>query len=158
MERFFFALSCRGIFLYNQNMARKIYISLIVLLLGSITVLNFYAYKFFWYWRFWWFDIIMHTLGGLFVGLIALGFYFLRPNTREREIKTGVAFAVAFALISVIGVGWELFEFSTKHVIFLPQHDPWNTASDLFFDGVGCAFAVFIFLVLYNKRISPSRS
>lgn len=137
-------------FLYNLFMIRNIYISSVVLLFILISVLNFYAYEYFWYWKFWWFDIIMHTLGGVCVGLTALWLFFLRSGGKQREVEKKAVFAIAFAAISLVGAGWELFEVSTKRFIFLPRHDPWNTASDLFFDGAGCLIAVFIFLILYN--------
>jgi hypothetical protein len=121
------------------------------LIAAAVGILNFYAYQFFWYWKFWWFDIIMHTLCGLWVGAFTLWFLFVLKRQKRIPYSVKAAFLFAFAGISIIGAGWELFEFSTSAFIFLPRHDPMNTLSDLFFDGVGCLFAVIMFVMLYNK-------
>ena len=61
-------------------------------------------------------------------------------------------FLLSLASVSVIGVGWELFEFSIDKFITFKIHDAVNTASDLFFDGVGSILAVFLFLAVYNVK------
>lgn len=139
---------------------RTTYAIFLIVLAVLIGVLNFYAYEFFWYWRYWWFDILMHTLGGIWVGAFVLWFLFIIQKGKMVQYSARAAFLFAFAGISVVGAGWELFEFSAKNLIFLPRHDPANTISDLFFDGIGCLFAVIVFVVLYNvneekEKLSP---
>jgi len=113
-----------------------------------MAVLQFYAYKFHWYWRFYWFDTIMHTSGGILVSTLALGWVFVN---RKNVFGKTLAFAVAFAAISVIGVGWELFEYHFGRFVLFGPHNPVDTAKDLIFDGVGTIIGVLIFLKLYNK-------
>jgi len=137
-------------------MIRSAYFAVIVFLLVAVGVTNYFAYQFFWYWRFWWFDIVMHTLGGFIVGSATLWWFYLRKPISVQIELWKPAFFRAFAAISVIGAGWELFEFGKVRFIFLPIHDAGNTASDLFFDGVGCALAVILFMMLYNIFIKAS--
>lgn len=135
------------------------YLGSIGVFIGFIAVLNYYAYQFHWYWEFWWFDIIMHTLGGVWVGSMALWYYYFRkiPPTGIFVPRKSFVFALSLASISVIGVGWELFEFSVDTFITLSRHDPVDTASDLFFDAVGSILAVGIFFLVYNKSKRAGR-
>lgn len=135
-----------------SNAIQKIYFGSIAVLVACMSILNYFAYQFHWYWEFWWFDMIMHTLGGIFVGSFSLWYYF------SRKLKGGAAtldksfvLALSLASVSVIGVGWELFEFSVDKFITLSRHDPIDTASDLFFDVAGSIVAVFIFFAVYNR-------
>jgi len=132
-------------------MIRKIYSIFLVFLIIAIAVLNFYAYQFHWYFYFWWFDIVMHTLGGIWVGSVALWLRYFRNEGAEKVVLSKVAVSLfSVASVYVVGIGWELFEFSLDKFITFKIHDMTNTASDLFFDGVGSILAVFIFMVVYN--------
>ena len=134
-------------------MIRKIYPILLLFLIATIAILNFYAYRFHWYWEFWWFDIIMHTLGGIWVASCALWLRYFRSLAAEPIIapKKLSIFILALVAVYVIGGGWELFEFSLDKFITFKIHDAVNTASDLFFDGIGSIIAVFLFLSVYNR-------
>jgi hypothetical protein len=132
-------------------MIRKIYSIFLVVLIVAIAVLNFYAYQFHWYFFFWWFDIVMHTLGGAWVSTVFLWFwYFRNAEDEKKELRWPFVFLLALVSVYVVGSGWELFEFSMDKFITFKIHDMVNTASDLFFDGVGSIIAVFIFWVVYN--------
>jgi hypothetical protein len=63
------------------------------------------------YWRLWWFDIPMHLLGGVFIGLGFL--YAQRRLWKQSAIHTGRI--VFYTLVCVVGVGllWKLFELTT---------------------------------------------
>jgi hypothetical protein len=132
-------------------MIRKIYSIFLVVLIVAIAALNFYAYKFHWYFFFWWFDIVMHTLGGVWVsGTVLWIWYFRNADGEKKELHLPFVFLFALASVYIVGVGWELFEFSLDKFITFKIHDMVNTGSDLFFDGVGSIFAVLIFWVVYN--------
>lgn len=135
-------------------MLRKIYPIFLLLTISTIAVLNFYAYKFHWYWEFWWFDIIMHTLGGLWVASSALWLRYFRVSAEHVSIahKKSSIFLLALVSVYIVGGGWELFEFSMDKFITFAIHNSMNTASDLFFDGVGSILATLFFLSVYNKN------
>jgi len=138
-------------------MMRKFYILFIFAVLSFVAVLEYYATLNFWYWRFWWFDMIMHTLGGLSVGLTALWIIFLRQSKHSKEMRVLSVVLIALAAISAVGVGWEVFEIIAHRIFNLQIGGGWNTVSDLFFDLIGSSVAVIIFLMVYNK-VKPSLS
>ena len=94
----------------------------------------------------------MHTLGGIWVGLTAFWLRYFRKSDYSIIPDKTFVFLLSLASVSVIGVGWELFEFSIDKFITFKIHDAVNTASDLFFDGVGSILAVFLFLAVYNVK------
>src|SRR3989344_6115892 len=55
-------------------MDRKKFFKRIVYLIFFIFIVHFFANKFYWYSSIWYFDIIMHFLGGLWVGLFFIWF------------------------------------------------------------------------------------
>ncbi len=140
-------------------MLRKAYPIFLLILIAIIAILNFYAYKFHWYWEFWWFDMIMHTLGGIWVASTALWLRYFRPFSSEFFVvpKKSSVFFIAFVSIALVGGGWELFEFSLDKFITFALHDSWNTVSDLFFDFFGSILGVFLFLSVYNKNVEKRK-
>ena len=97
-----------------------------------ILAINFLANKFYRYSSIWYFDIIMHFLGGLWVGLAFLYFFPLHPTlplVRE-GIKEGVR-VLLFVLL--IAVGWEVFEFFVNDVIAQNPFNFLDTISDILF-------------------------
>lgn len=80
------------------------------ILVFVIAVLHIIAIELFLYWTYSWFDILMHFLGGLFIGLSALWFFFesgyIKMHRSYRQ-----AFIVVGVSIVLVGVGWEIFEF-----------------------------------------------
>lgn len=75
-----------------------------------IAALHFLAFEFYFYWTFWWFDILMHFLGGLWISLMALWVLFLSGYITQFHLSYRSAFFVAIFSVIVIGIGWELFE------------------------------------------------
>ena len=116
-----------------------------------ILVLNIVAYKWFLYWRFHAFDMVMHTLGGL-----ALGFFYLFLLLQKNESQV-IKFSKLIIFISVLsfavlgGVIWELTEYVLKSFTLFPaffhkarffgEIGLRNTMSDLFFDILGGSLA-----------------
>lgn len=81
----------------------------LLLIAGAVFVLNDIAQTHFLYWRLWWFDIMMHFLGGVAVGGLTVWL-----ALRVRPLISPKALALlTLASILVIGVGWEVFEYAT---------------------------------------------
>lgn len=144
--------------MYDKSMdtrIQKLYFVSVGGLVVLISFLNALAFQFYWYWKFWWFDMVMHTLGGLFVGSFGLWYYFFRKTIRTNDsslpTKTA-ALLVSFIAVAVIGIGWELFELSVDKFIAFSRHDPVDTASDLFFDTLGSVIALPFFFLMYRKN------
>lgn len=92
-----------------------------------LAVLQFLGEAHFLQWRFWWYDIMLHFLGGLWVGL------FLVWILRRVEKNASLIFVVVGVLC--IGIAWELFEI----VIGSPRETRYylDTIIDLIMDVVG---------------------
>jgi hypothetical protein len=61
---------------------------------------------------YWWFDIIMHFLGGYWIGLSALWFIFLSGylgSITANISKKSIIFISLFSVL-IIGLSWEIFE------------------------------------------------
>ena len=132
-----------------------------IIVLMAVGYLNVLAFRFSWYWLIWWFDLIMHALGGLGLGLVLLGLGSLRTSfsdiEKRRELVVGV-----IGLVMVMSFTWELFEFTTDKnlgshlVVRTPdklQQGAADTATDLVSDlaGVLVASGLFKFLIWRNK-------
>src|SRR3989344_4332908 len=87
---------------------RLIFILGIAVTALTIAVLHNLAYAFFWYWKYWWFDVLMHGLGGFFLGSIALWIItFEHPEYFKKLLPLFAAVGVTF----LVGVLWEVFEY-----------------------------------------------
>lgn len=82
------------------------------------------------YWRFVWFDVFMHFLGGVALATLAVGI--LR---RRQPLSFAVFLAIAF-------VAWEVFEY----VFGVPRESNYqfDTALDILMDTLG---AIFVYIV-----------
>lgn len=105
-----------------------------------VAVLHFFAIRLYLYWNFEWFDIVMHLLGGAFIGFLVSWAVFYFYNGSALKIKPAISFVMLSVLF--IGIGWELFEAVTKTTGVIPG-DSYisDTALDLIMDILGGAFA-----------------
>lgn len=108
-----------------------------------------------WYFYFWWYDVMMHALGGLAMGFLA---YALWKMLAERSADTWKALALQLGFIlgfvAIIGIGWEWAE-GLIDAILLPkmgmtdaQLGLTDTMLDLYFD----LFGGFVAWALMNVR------
>jgi hypothetical protein len=114
-------------------------------------VLHYIALVNFLYWNIDWFDILMHFLGGVTMGLLALFVFFTSGYFKTFATLRKNRLLVLFVLISftaVIGLGWELWEIFSgfSHVLT----DQIDTIIDLFMDLLG-AFSVFLLEIKRKK-------
>jgi len=110
----------------------------IVVLEAIIAYLNIYAIQHSLYWAISWFDILMHGLGGLFIGLTIL----LILLYRGVSMRWGTWLGIVGGTIAV-GVLWEIIEVSsglyqTETNVFA------DTILDLIMDTLGGMVAGFI--------------
>jgi hypothetical protein len=82
-----------------------------------VAFLHKVALSLFLYWTTSWFDILMHFLGGLVIGLIAAFVFFIYPSGRlgsgfvsiPKDHK-GSAFLIVIGSVLVVALTWELWE------------------------------------------------
>ncbi|MBU1557840.1 hypothetical protein KKC45_02665 [Patescibacteria group bacterium] len=126
---------------FNQKKISFIFIFILVL---SIAILNTIGNELFLYWKLWWFDIIMHFLGGLWVGMSALWIYYFSGFFGNLRKDPPFIFLLSFLSVLAIGLGWEVFEFLIE--IDFSNHYVSDTALDLIMDIVGGIIASIMFL------------
>jgi hypothetical protein len=89
--------------------SRLLFISFaLVVILGGFHIV---ASTFYLYWTVWWFDNVMHFLGGLSIGLLSLwGAYMSGFLGREARGRFRILLTVVISVL-VVGLGWEIFEY-----------------------------------------------
>lgn len=122
-------------------MDRKKLAKLLIYLIFFILIADFLADKFYWNYSIWYFDIIMHLLGGFWVGLLFIYFF---PHS---NISTGLIFKILFFVL-FIGIGWEIYEILVNDIIVQNPFDYLDTISDICFDLSGGLCAI---LYLWKK-------
>jgi len=110
------------------------HLMMLTALLVVIAILHTLAFYFYWYYTVWWFDLVMHTLGGLLVGGTFAHFY---VNMWNKQISVLGAFVVSITVVFAVGVGWEVFEFLLDKFLIRMQNDVFDTVTDLGLDIVG---------------------
>lgn len=101
------------------------------------------------YWQVWWLDIVMHFLGGIWIALLLLWFFFYSgymnmPRTRSiPALFLGAVFSVL-----LVGVLWEWYEWSWGTTFNIEGY--WldtigDIASDIAGGLAGCLFFVKYF-------------
>lgn len=92
-----------------------------------MAVTQYYALEFYWYWTYWWLDIVMHTAGGIVIGIIVATY------VSPRVLRI-------IGLTLLVGVLWEVFEY----VLGISQAEPnfqVDSMLDLTMDTVGACLA-----------------
>jgi len=125
-------------------MDRKKLLKRLIYLILFIFLANFLADKFYWYYTIWYFDMLMHFLGGFWLGLV---FFYLFPPKESFLNYSAILKILLFVLL--IGVGWEVFEIIFNNMLAHMSFNTLDTFSDVFFDLSGGGLAILYFL----KRI-----
>ncbi len=120
-------------------------------LAGGIFLLNDIALADYFYWKFWWYDIMMHSLGGLFIGG-AVTWFFVRTDYAQKLSPKNFLLLTALSVL-IVGVGWEVFEYTNG--FFLGEVNvALDTAGDLLCDVLGGIAGWFIFRGILMPKTS----
>ena len=63
------------------------------------------------YRRFWWWDLMLHSLSAIVIGLIGFLLIYVFYATKRMQAKPGFVAAMTFCVAVATGTIWELFEF-----------------------------------------------
>lgn len=109
------------------------------MLVAIIAILHFLALQFYLYWTFWWFDIVTHFLGGLWVGLIILWFFFSSGYVYKNLslVRSTKIFLITIASVIIIGVLWEVWEVLAELVFINEAGYLLDTSLDIIMDILG---------------------
>jgi hypothetical protein len=119
------------------------------LLLVVVASLHILALEFFLYWLYPLFDVFMHFLGGVFIGLSSLWLFFESGYIKLNKSSKNVIIVVGVSIFFV-GIGWEIFEIFAG--IPIEENFKLDTAVDLIMDVLGAFIAYFIFIRVYLSK------
>ncbi len=135
---------------YNIGMQKKKFSIILLVIIYTILVLDLLAFRFFFYWKFWWFDIVMHFLGGFWVAM--LGYYILYLSDYKERFKNIIQkysyLTTSLIFVLSIGILWELFEAGLGS--YLKQGYLSDTILDLIMDMSGWLVA-YIYIQYIQK-------
>ncbi|MEK7120985.1 MAG: hypothetical protein AAB840_02740 [Patescibacteria group bacterium] len=110
-------------------------------LLVLIGLLHNLAVPLFFYWTLWWFDLLIHFLGGLWASTFLLWFLYGRRSSLAGSVSLFKLFLVSIAISIIIGLLWEGFELY-GNIIEFPS-DIGDSFSDIVADILGGLVAFF---------------
>jgi hypothetical protein len=111
------------------------------------------------YFFFWWYDVMMHTLGGIAMGFLGTVVWEWLRSGREIKSKKELVLQLGFVLgcVALVGIGWEWTE-ALVDAVLLPrlgfadaQLGLIDTMLDLYFDIFG-GFCAWLLLRAYDER------
>ncbi len=111
------------------------------------------------YFRFWWWDIFLHTLSGLIIGAIGFSLVYILNSHDNVSINLSKVFVSIFSFCFALSIGaiWEIFEFSMDSFFGLNMQKSGlvDTMWDLIVDAAGALiFSILGYLYLGgNMRI-----
>lgn len=129
---------------------KKLLAPVTLLLLGLIGVLHISAVIFFIYWEYWWFDIPMHFLGGMFAAFISAWVITMRRPQLPAESTTFIAGLFFSALL--IGILWEIYEYIAGVTYVAMGSYFIDTTKDIVVDMAGAYTAYRMILRWFLKR------
>ncbi len=131
-------------------MQKKSFSILILVFIYLIFILDIIANQYFLYWYFWWFDMLMHFLGGFWVALLTYYIFFLSSYFKNISKKFSI-FILSLVTVLVVGVLWEVFEYimsvSTQQSNYIL-----DTNLDLLMDILGWLIAYFFLLKIDGDK------
>lgn len=121
-----------------MQIKRLMLLCMLAALAAGIFMLNQLALEHYLYFFYWWYDIMMHFLGGLLIGgLAAWG-----ALRFDGDARWGRVLIVTLVSIAAVGIGWEIFEYATGQYIG-QESIVLDTAVDLVMDVVGAVAAAW---------------
>lgn len=117
-------------------------------LIAVIAILHRVALELYLYWTLWWFDILMHFLGGLWVGLSVLWLVFLSGYIKRIPFGRVQALVITIVSVFVVATSWEVFELWSG--ILTDDSYFFDTSIDL---GMGVLGAMSGYLYIFLKYL-----
>ncbi len=104
-----------------------------------------------WYWKFPWFDLVMHFLGGLVFGCISV--WILLRFFSEKHAFTYLVWWLC-GIVFVVGISWEVFEYLAD--VAFAEHYLLDTVSDMIMDLLGGLAALPLLLAFRSPTLKES--
>ena len=111
----------------------------LVFILGT---LHFIAEAFYLYWILWWFDNVMHFLGGFSLGFLSL-YIFYESDLFLGKIPFSRAVLISLTFVMIFGGAWEVFEYVNGLTQSTEKYSL-DVVHDLLSDALGAILAPLI--------------
>ena len=98
------------------------------------------------YWKFSWFDVLVHLMSGLWVGLVILWLISVLGQINSLKEYRVRSFLIALVAALLFGVIWELIENFSQITYSSVSGYGLDTAGDILSDGVGGILASLYFI------------
>ncbi len=123
---------------------RTLFLIGLLALASLIAFLDIAAMAHYLFWKFWWYDIMMHALGGLLFGGVFIWVVHYELSEAHRARLMRPLYAILF--VFTIGVVWEVFEFfAGSNLGYSNLYYAFDTIKDLCMDCIGGASAYFLY-------------
>ena len=123
-------------------------------LAALIFVLNNMALAEYFYWQYWWYDIMMHGLGGLLIGSIVT-WGLLRIGYAQTLPRVAFFWATVLGIV-IVGVGWEIMEYTNG--FFIGEVNVLaDTILDIIMDIMGGIVGWFLFSRMLSEKSDNSQ-
>jgi hypothetical protein len=119
------------------------------LVLSLVGLLHWIGSSDFYYWTVWWYDVMMHFLGGVWVALAVL--WVSHMPFVPASLKSRISFGSLALSVFVVGLAWEAYELVLG---FSCLYDPGyasDTIQDLIMDTLG-ALCVAMVSISFTKK------
>lgn len=115
---------------------------ILFILIALHTVGSYYSF----YWRYYWYDIIVHITSGLWVALLMLWLASVLDQINSLKEYKVKSFLIAFVAAIIAGIVWELFENISQITYTQASGYSLDTALDILNDGLGGVLAYLYFI------------
>ncbi len=138
---------------YKIDIPIEFEISIVLLIYGSIFLGELKGY----YSSFWWWDLVLHTLTGVIVGLV--GFLVLLTLYRTKRVVAAPSSIAlfSFSLAAAVGGIWEIFEFGMDQVFGLNMQKSglMDTMWDIIVNDAGALFSSILGYLYLKSGEAP---
>jgi hypothetical protein len=110
------------------------------------------------YFKFWWWDMMLHTLAGMVFGLFAFNIFYLINSEDSLDFKLNPTFLMIFSISFALSLGvfWEFFEFTIDQTFGtnMQKSGLVDTMFDLMLTFIGATIVnLFVFFYLLKNKI-----
>lgn len=123
----------------------RITLVVVLFILGAlIALLHWNAEIHHYYWIYAWYDVMMHGLGGVWVGLL-IAWGVAAARCRWPLLFRGVdVFSIIIIATLIIGIFWEVYEVLVGANVWQPQNIIFDTIQDMLMDATGATIAFIV--------------
>lgn len=117
----------------------------ILFVFAALFLGEFHSY----YLRYWWWDIALHSVSGLLLGIVGFLLVYVLNESRRIDLHMRAGFVALFAFAFAVAAGavWEVFEFTVDQLLGTQMQKPMlgdpsgltDTMWDLIVDALGAA-------------------